>query len=179
MTDLIARPATEGLGLPLTLGTCTLIAAPETPRTSVAPFAGQAAAVAALLNAPLSVGNATALGPGRLIWTGLGQWLLEGIDPPAGLGAHAALTDQSDGWTALRLTGPDAGRVLARLTPLDLARAVFPPGSAARSLLGHVPVILIAVPEGVDLLVMRSFTATAAHEIAIAMRAVAAISEIS
>ena len=40
--------------------------------------------------------------------------------------AHAALTDQTDGWASLTLTGPHATDALLRLVPLDLRPAAFP-----------------------------------------------------
>ncbi len=84
------------------------------------------------------------------------------------------LTDQSDAWAGLTLTGPGARDVLARLVPLDLDRAVFPPGTAARSLLRHVALLLVATEEGFELLIPRSLTRTAVEELAAAMRGVAA-----
>jgi sarcosine oxidase gamma subunit len=63
--------------------------------------------------------------------------------------------------------------VLARLCPVDLSAPAFPEGAVVRAPLGHVAAILISVPGGIEVLVMRSFTATAAHEIATAMRGLA------
>ena len=77
----------------------------------------------------------------------------------------------------MRLTGPAAAEVLARLVPIDLDPAAFPPGRVARTMLGHMMAVLIATPDGYDILVMRSFTDTAAHDLSTAMRSVAAIAK--
>ncbi len=85
------------------------------------------------------------------------------------------MTDQSDGWTGLILTGAGAADVLARLVPLDLAPDAFPPGATARTELRHIMCALTALDGGgYEILVMRSFTGSAVHEIETAMRAVAA-----
>ena len=43
------------------------------------------------------------------------------------------MTDQSDGWTVLALSGAAAVDVLARLVPVDLRLAAFPVGGALRT----------------------------------------------
>ena len=61
---------------------------------------------------------------GRLIWAGLDLWLLRGPRATPALAARladlAAVTDQSDGWTALTPDRAGAAEVLARLVPIDL-----------------------------------------------------------
>lgn len=180
MADLAPRPALAGLHLPQIAGGVALAAAAEAPMLSIAPFRGRAAALAGPLGAaPPDPGRLVALDDGsELIWAGLDLWLLRGPAATPALAERladlAAVTDQSDGWTALALTGTGAAAVLARLAPLDLAAAAFPPGSAARTELRHMMCAILAREGGFELLVMRSFTETAAREIAHAMRAVAA-----
>lgn len=172
MAELAAEAAFEGAGLPLAAGGTTLAALPEVARVSVAPFAGQREAVATALGTLLPEPGRAA---GGVLWAGLGLWLVEGRqagEVSRRLAGLAAVTDQSDGWAGLRLTGATAVDVLARLVPLDLAG--FGPGSAARSLLHHVPLLILSVPAGFDLLVPRSYARTALGEIAQAMRAAAA-----
>ncbi len=143
MAELVARDAFEGLGLPLAVGAARLAALPAVPRTAVAPFSGQAAAVAAALGAALPPAGASgAWSGGRILWAGDRLWLVEGAAPD--LGGCAAASDASDAWAGLRLDGPAAREVLARLVPLDLDAAGFPPGSVARSLLRHVPLLVVA-----------------------------------
>lgn len=165
MADIAAVGAFDGLGLPLAAGGARLAALPPVRRTLVAPFAG---AGVTGLPAP---GRVAQIDGGRIVWAGIGQWFFEGAAPLPGRGA--ALTDQSDGWAALSLGGPDAREVLARLVPLDLDAAAFPPGSAGRSLLRHVMVLVVATGGGFELLVPRSYARTAVGEIGEAMRAVA------
>jgi sarcosine oxidase subunit gamma len=119
-------------------------------------------------------GRTRARGPARLLWAGHRQYLLIGVDPDPALGDHAGLTDISDGWVAMRLTGRDWDRVLARLTPLDLRPAVFARGATARAELQHLQAQITRINDGVEILVMRSVAPWAADRIAAAMHSVAA-----
>lgn len=184
MPELIAKTPCAGLGLPLAHGAAVLDEWLPGPMTSVAPFAGQAAAVDAAL-APLGLafpapngmadsGMADG-GDARIVWTGRGQAFVIGVAAPDALAPLAALSDQSDGWAGLRLTGAAAGAVLARLVPLDLTPGAMAPGTAARSLLGHMPLILMRTGDhAFDLLTFRSMAHTAVHELTTAMEQVAA-----
>ena len=174
MAELAAAAAAGGLGLPRTVGEATLSALPEVSRHSVAPFRGREAAAEAALGARLEPGLASALPGGRIVFAGLGQWLVEGVEPGPALAEVAAVTDQSDAWCGLGLAGAAAVAVLARLVPLDLDPAAFPEGAAARTLLRHVPLLLVRTGAGFDLLVPRSYAETAVGEIAEAMARVAA-----
>jgi sarcosine oxidase subunit gamma len=144
--------------------------------TSVAPFAGQEAAVSAALEAAT---GAAFPAPGRwtgaetrIVWTGPEQAMVLGARvAPAG----AAVTDQSDAWAVMRLDGPGAEAVLARLIPVDTRRAHFPPGHAARTMLHHMTCTLMrAGDDAFDIMVFRSMAATAVHDIETAMRSLAA-----
>lgn len=137
--------------------------------TSVAPFAGQDKALAAALK-PLvfpAPNTVSAKGDARLVWTGRGQAFLMGAVPD-GLGASAALTDQSDGWACMSLLGAGAVDVLARLVPLDLRSMAA--GTCTRTSLGHMAMILIRVADGFEVLVFRSMAQTAWHELEAAMK---------
>jgi sarcosine oxidase subunit gamma len=175
--DLIAKSPFAGRA-PLTLAQATLTGADLGQITSVAPFRGRekllAKALKALGLAFPAPGRISAHGTARLVWTARDQAFLIGA-APAGLDGLAALTDQSDGWAALRLTGPGGEAVLARLYPLELRAAVFPPGRVARAPFGHMSSIVIrTTPQQVELLVFRSMARTAWHEAEAAMRALAA-----
>lgn len=141
--------------------------------TSVAPFAGAMAEVgAALKGLGFPAPNRFASTPGaRIVWTGREQAFLMGADPE-GLGGLAALTDQSDGWACLSLTGAEAAECLMRLIPLDLG--AMQPGQAARAPLGHMSSVIMRLEDGFELLVFRSMAQTAWHEIEAAMKAIAA-----
>lgn len=175
MIRLIEKTPCEAL-LPVACGALTLREIVGDRVTSVAPLKGQAAKLATALK-KLGLGwpapnTATTSGTASIVWTGRDQAFLIGADPE-GLDGLAALTDQSDGWARMRLEGPGAADVLARLVPLDLRG--FAPGQAARSQLGHMMAILTAPEKGsFDIMVFRSMAETAVHEIHHAMKAVSA-----
>ena len=163
MGDLIAKTPLWGQE-PVVLGGVTLAEVDVGQVTSLAPFAGQDKALAAALK-PLKFpapNTVSAHGAARLVWTGRGQAFLIAA-PPGEWGAFAAVTDQSDGWACLSLTGAGAVDVLARLIPLDLRGMAQ--GACARSSLGHMSVILICVADGFEILVFRSMARTAWHEV--------------
>jgi heterotetrameric sarcosine oxidase gamma subunit len=175
--DLVAKSPLAGRAA-LTLAGVTLAEADLGQITSVAPFMGQDKALAGALKAlGLSFpapNQVSSKGDARLVWTGRDQAFLIGA-APQGLDGLAALTDQSDGWAALRLDGPGAGDVLARLYPLDLRAAAFPVGRVARAPLNHMSSILMRPgPQSFEMLVFRSMARTAWHEAEVAMRALAA-----
>jgi methylglutamate dehydrogenase subunit D len=175
VADLAPRSA-HAPDLPLTVGQTTLDALPDTPMLSLAPFHGRDAETAAALGAALPPPGATApLPDGMILWAGIGLWFLRGPGATRLTPARpAAVTDQSDAWSGFALTGPDATDTLARLVPLDLDPAAFRPGAVARTPLRHIPCLLLRTDAGFELLVPRSLTRTAAHDLAEAMRAVAA-----
>lgn len=164
MPDLIAKSALHGTA-PLTLAGTTLAEAAPGPITSIACFPGTLAEVAARLGGFPVPGRVA----GDLVWTGPEQAFLLGRAAPD-LAGIAAVTDQSGGWAALRLTGPRAVQALMRLYPLDLRPAHFPPGSVARVPLGHMQSVLIREEAGFLVLVFRSMARTAWHEIETALQ---------
>lgn len=178
MAKLIAKPATEGL-LPLTIGTLTLSDASPKRLTAIAPYPGaQAAATAVLRAAGLDwpkPDRAAKAAKGSCLWSGRDQAFLTELPPPDGLAGHAALTDLSDGWVGLKLTGPDAAATLARLIPIDLSPGAFSDGSSARTSLGHMAVLLHrSSNRSFTLYLFRSMAASAVHEIEAAMKSLAA-----
>jgi heterotetrameric sarcosine oxidase gamma subunit len=97
------------------------------------------------------------------------RWLL--LAPPAHSGATAALwqaacarvgaaIDLSSGLAAMHLAGPQVREVLSRACRLDLDPQVFPPGSAAATVMAQVAVILAVLPSG---LLLLTPTSTARH----------------
>lgn len=156
MADLIATVPLDRA--PLTAGGVTLSVWDFGPMWSVAVFPGTAG------YGP--VGRWEGRGGSRVVWTGRGQWFVMGDRPGGG-----AVTDQSDGWAGFRLAGAGAAAadVLMRLVALDLRLSSFPVGSAARSGLNHMPMVLMREEGGFALLVFRSMARTAWHELAGAM----------
>ncbi len=86
-----------------------------------------------------------------IIASALDQVFIRRKGEPAGLMAQlekdfsqsATVTDQSDGWVQLALTGIRAGDVLERLAMIDCSDQAFPVGSAARTVMEHCGVIIV------------------------------------
>ncbi len=176
MPELIAKSALDGQG-PLTLLATTLTPVDLGRITSLAPFPGQIKAVDNDLE-PFGLsfpapGTTASKGTARIVWTGPDQAFLIGVQPPDP-GPAAATTDQSGGWSALRLSGPRAADVMARLCPLDFRHVAFKPGQAARAQLGHMNAIFWAEDEALMILTFRSMARTAWNECAHALSALAA-----
>ena len=177
MVELIAKSPCEGI-LPLTVGGCSLDQILVQAITSIAPARGQEKAISDALKKSHGVafpapGRATGKDGARCIWFGPGQAMLLGtaVAPISG----AALSDQSDGWAVMRLTGPKAADALARLVPVDLRTATFKRGHTARTLLFHVPASITRTgANAFDIMVFRSMAVTAVHELGVALRSVAA-----
>jgi methylglutamate dehydrogenase subunit D len=102
------------------------------------------------------------------VWTGPGQWLATRKDAEPHtfqreleqqLGPFAAICDQSDGRTLIRLSGLGAREVLAKGPIIDLHPRVFGPGDVAATALAHIPVVLCQLDETptYELSVFRSF----------------------
>lgn len=174
MADLIATPPLTHA--PLTRGGVTLAAWDPGPMAAVCPFPGRDVDAAL---APLGVtfpapGQVVSAGAVRMVWTGRAQAFLVGAPPPAGLPDVAAVSDQSDGWAGLRVSGPAAGDALTRLVALDLRPQAFPAGQVVRTGLNHLPMVLLRDETGFALLVFRSMARSAWHEIAAVMDMLAA-----
>ncbi|RLJ60452.1 sarcosine oxidase subunit gamma [Litoreibacter meonggei] len=162
MIDLIAKSAADGL-LPVTIGSMTLTELPLREMHSIAPFKG--AKVSAALKKATGVGlpdvgRGTAKGGVEILWTARGQYFLIGATPPK---LSAAITDQSDAWCAVVLSGESAPQVMARVCPLDLGR--MGEGDVARSLVGHMTAIIVKRADGFEILVFRAFAKTLVHEL--------------
>ncbi|EPX80910.1 sarcosine oxidase subunit gamma [Litoreibacter arenae] len=162
MIDLVAKSAAEGL-LPVTIGALTLSEIPHREVHSIAPFKG--AKVSTALKKAVGIelpeaGRSTTKGDVQVLWTARGQYFLIGAKPPK---LPAAITDQSDAWCAVALTGPSAGDALARLCPLDTAK--MGQGDVARSLIGHMSAIIVKRVDGFETIVFRAFARTLVHEL--------------
>ena len=179
MASLIEKSPAAGLA-PVSHGDAVLTEVAAGPVTSIAPFKGKDRAVsAALKSLGLSFpgpGRVVAKGGAACIWTGRGQAFLMGAEAPEGLADIAALTDQSDAWAVFRLAGAAAEDVLARLVPIDLrVQAGFKTGTVARTILGHMPLVIRRTGAAeFEWMTFRSMADHAVHEIGVAMKAVAA-----
>ena len=181
MVKLTARsPAAERL--PLTIGEVTIREEDASALTLLTPLGdpdetGAAEALKAAHGMAWPAANrVTGREGARALWFGHpGKALLMGPAPDAALGGSMVVVDQSDGWCVVRLDGPAAREVLARVVPLDLRASVFRRGHAARTLIGHMPGALARLgDESWQILVFRSMARTLVHELETAARGVAA-----
>lgn len=177
MPELIAKAALAGRK-PLTIAGTTLSEVDPGVVTSIAPFPGQAKALAKVLK-PLGlsfpeVNSFATKGTANLIWTSRDQAFLTGVACPDMAGA-AAVTDQTGGWVTLALEGPEAAAALMRYVPMDLSLAAFPVGMAVRTPFYHMAMVLMRVSDqGFQLMLFRSMARTGWHEIEVALRTLAA-----
>ena len=77
-------------------------------------------------------------------------FIIEKTDPLAleaklinALGKHATMTDQTDGWGVLTLSGPKTITTMERVSQVDMDLSVFPEGAVARTVLEHVGGIVV------------------------------------
>ena len=175
MPELIAKSALEGRTV--TLAGVTLAELDVGPITSVAALPGGAKTVAKGLKslglAMPEPGTFAEKKGARIVWTGRDQAFLMSADCPALEGA--AVTDQSDGWAVLGVSGTGAVDALARWAPVDLRLSAFPVGRAMRTQLNHMNVVILRTGDyAFEIMVFRSMARTAWHEIEAAMQMLAA-----
>lgn len=169
MARLIAKRALAG-HLPKEVGGITIAEVDPGPVTAIAPHGGREDAVSTTLE-PLGLrfpkpGEVIEAEGARIVWAGRSLALLMGQAPPEALSRHAALTDQTGAQAIVVLSGQGLEEALARLIPVDLATAAFPPGATRRSLIGHMQGSVTRL--GVDrfeLAVMRSMGETLLHDL--------------
>jgi sarcosine oxidase subunit gamma len=78
----------------------------------------------------------------------------------------AYLSDQTDSWVILRLSGSQSREALARICAIDLHSDNFGPGSVTRTLMEHMGAIIICEQENeYTLMALRSFADCFLHEI--------------
>lgn len=175
MAELIAKGPLQGCEAVEAAG-CTLEPLDLGPLAAILPYPGRTAAVDAALRARglglPEPGVSLELADTRILWAGREAALLIGTAPPEL--PDAAVIDQTDGWAGLSLAGPAAEAVLARLVPVDLRASAFPEGATARTLLGHLPVLILRRAGGFELLVTASHARWARAEVARVLRGVAA-----
>ncbi|QIE56249.1 hypothetical protein G5B40_12730 [Pikeienuella piscinae] len=165
--------------------------APKRALVSLAARRGAAKALTAALDAAESLtlpGQGQSAEASGLVALALapGQWFIACADAESDLeariraaaGDRGDVTDISDGFVALTLSGRRARDVLARLSTLDYADANFPEGAVARTIMAQIGVVIRRLPD-VDeptyaLETARSSARSFAHDVATAISAVAA-----
>jgi sarcosine oxidase subunit gamma len=68
----------------------------------------------------------------------------------AALGPVASVSDQSDGYAVLRLSGSKVRETLAKLIPVDLHPRAFLPGDVASTVASHIGVTLWRLDDALD-----------------------------
>ena len=87
------------------------------------------------------------------------------------LSKQIAMTDQSDSWVILALSGPQSRQTLARICPIDCGVSAMPIGTTARTSMEHLGAIITRRPDEGDhqpcfwLLSARSSAASFLHAI--------------
>ncbi|SDD75743.1 sarcosine oxidase subunit gamma [Ruegeria marina] len=179
MGNLVAKSPCKGL-LPLSVGAMSASEVETGAMTMLSPRKGQDGALDEAMRAVHGLGypapsGVESAGEARAIWFGHSSVLLVGAEPGQRLEEHGVLVDQSDAWAVVRLDGPGAEDVLARLVPVDVRLCAFPVGSTARSKIGHMSGSVTRVGEASFwLMVFRSMAETLVHDLKSAMEAVAA-----
>ena len=179
MVELVAKTPCAGL-LPVSVGDLRIEESQMLPMFVIMPFSGKEEAVGAALQkahgvALPSVNRVEINGEASLLWFGRGQFLLRGAAPDADLSDLAAVTDQSDAWAVVRLSGAKAADVLARLVPVDMRLSAFPEKSTVRTDLMHMMASITRLgPDSFQIMVFRSMAQTLVHDLKGAMEAVGA-----
>ncbi|MCV2867574.1 sarcosine oxidase subunit gamma [Defluviimonas sp. WL0002] len=116
--------------------------------------------------------------PCSAFWTGPEMWMVEAPfatheDIVAALkpvfGDAASLTEQTDAWVRLRVSGADLPRLFERLCNVDLARSSA--GDAIRTMIEHLGAfLLIRRPDEIDVISARSSAASLHHALAAAAK---------
>jgi heterotetrameric sarcosine oxidase gamma subunit len=73
------------------------------------------------------------------------------------------VTDQSDGHFLVRVKGPHAREILAKLVPIDLHESVFAPDAVAITLAAHIGIKIWREEDGFVVACFRSFAAALHH----------------
>lgn len=166
-------PVPDGM-LPVTIGEATIVAMDHVGITSVAPFAQATEPVTRQLALP-ETGRAT----DAALWFQPGCWMIVGREAAAlqrSLAGQAAVTDQSDGWLRLHLSGPATRDILARVCALDLRACA--PGDVARTELAHQMAVIVARTDGIEIWLMRSLAEDGLKHLIDAAKSVAAQGQI-
>lgn len=176
MVKLLATTPCAGL-LPRQVSTIEMSEVVLDRIYAVAPYRGQTKAASAALKEQIGLGlsaqgRALSNRRARVLWAGHRTWL---VTADVALEGLAAVTDQSDAWAILRVSGPQVEDVLVRLVPLDLRAAHFKGGHTARTMLGHMTVSITRVGgDAFEVMAMRSMAGRLVHELERAAQGVTA-----
>ena len=178
MIKLLEKSAAEGL-LPIKVLNTSIVEVDGLILTSISPLKNKAEKLADHLKKShgLSLpnkGRSTGKEGMRALWFGQ-HTLLVGPKPDGKLSKFGVLTDQSDAWVVLRMTGDLVEDVLMRLSPVDVRFKTFKTGVVVRTGLQHVNVTLHRIGANtIDVYGFRSMAKTLCHELTQSLTAVTA-----
>ena len=178
MVELYPTPAAE-TALPVKIGDVS-VSEVATSLFLVAPFNEKSAQAATVLNTQMglewpAVHELKRTGGAYALWFDHAHIALMGFEPSTKLTRYAAVTDVSDGWCIVDVSGPSVRDVLARLTPLDLRPKSFKTGMTQRSMIMHMQASITCLGKfRFRMMVFRSMAQTLVHELTTAMESVAA-----
>jgi methylglutamate dehydrogenase subunit D len=66
------------------------------------------------------------------------------------IGGTASVSDQSDGYAILRLTGPKLRDILSKIVPIDVDPREFKPGDVAATITSHMEATLSRIEDAPD-----------------------------
>lgn len=101
-----------------------------------------------------------AIGTAMAIRTEALRWLVvseDAMDEPTVGRNDATVLDLGHARTVIRVEGPAAADLMARMAPLDFRAHAFPDGTAQTSMIHHVATLIVAKDGGFELFCYRSF----------------------
>lgn len=176
---LMAQTPCYGL-LPMSHGTVAVHEVVQDHIVSIAPYKGKATALNKAMTTAYGLkypaaGRVTANDAVRCQWAGHAHAFLIGSPAVDALSDLAAVTDQSDAWAIVHISGDHVHDVLARLIPMDLRPSAFKKNYTARTMVQHMAANVTRVgPDAFEIMVMRSMARTLVHDLETAMENVAA-----
>ena len=173
-------PKTAAAGLtPIKISNTTIIEIDTLTLTSISANKGKSEKLSEQLKKSHGMslphsGRASGREGARALWFGQ-HTLLVGPKCDEKLNKFAILTDQSDAWVILRMSGDLIEDVLMRLSPVDVRLKTFKVGSVVRTGLLHVNVTLHRIGANtIDVYGFRSMAKTLCHELTQALSSVSA-----
>ena len=167
-------PSSPLEGLPSAAGGISLTECPDIGKLNVRGNAGDSQFLRGIktvlgVDLPKAPNTVTLKNATTIFWMGPDEWLIHSpqTEPEPLIrqlrqeftSQHVALTDVSDYYVVLRLSGARTREVLSKGTPFDLNPGVFQPGDCAQTRFGHAGVLLHCVDSNstIDIQVRWSF----------------------
>ena len=178
MVDLYATPAAAA-ALPLKIGTVSIVEV-QASLFLIAPYKEKLKHAASILNIEMGLKWPVAhelilAGSGYVFWFDHSHIALLGVEPSTKLPRYAAVTDVSDAWCIVDISGVSVRDILARVTPLDMRPKSFKSGITQRSMIMQMHASITCLGQSrFRLMVFRSMARTLVHDLTIAMESVAA-----